>query len=301
MKQYVKKPYKEPEHKAQKPKPKPKPKPMPKLLSDLTSKTDKLKITQLLAYQHPTTSLYIGTLSANVKQAPPKQNGLQQQVMSVHLKAASEAVHVKHQGQTLIGTYIEYLANKGLERLDAEDWKFLDLLCPRVSMNDVKNDTDDAMEDDKDGDEIVGLVEEDNEEEEDADEDNMDLGGPGRDDKLMKRVSKGQLDRSDAEIQIQSDLSAIENYLTLNKLAQNSRRIVPMTTSKQPYIRFSERELAGFFFKNGGELKERLMDVVSKDGVSPTLADVQGWIGKKEPGFLIKNFIANINPKNLTS
>lgn len=74
-----------------------------------------------------------------------------------------------------------------------------------------------------------------------------------------------------------------------------------MTTSKQPYIGFSERELAGFFFKNGGKLKEKLMEVASKDGVHPTLVDVQGWIGEKEPGFLIKNFIADIDPENLTS
>ncbi|KAG0008001.1 hypothetical protein BGZ82_004950, partial [Podila clonocystis] len=33
----------------------------------------------------------------------------------------------------------------------------------------------------------------------------------------------------------------------------------------------------------------------------PTLADVQGWISEKEPGFLIKNFIADIDPENLTS
>lgn len=105
--------------------------------------------------------------------------------MSVHLKAASEAVHIKRQGQALIRTYIEHLANKGLESLGPEDQKFLDLLCPRVNMNDVKKDTNDATEDDEDGDEIVGLVEEDNDEEEGADKDDTDLGGPGRDDKAQ--------------------------------------------------------------------------------------------------------------------
>ncbi|KAF8946282.1 hypothetical protein BGZ52_008872, partial [Haplosporangium bisporale] len=118
---------------------------------------------------------------------------------------------------------------------------------------------------------------------------------------LVKLVNKRLLDRSSAEIRIRSDLSAIENYLALNKLTQNPRRIVPMTTSKQPCIGFSERELAGFFFKNGGELKERLKEVASKDGVHSTLVEVQAWIGDKEPGFLIKNFIADIDPKNLTS
>lgn len=67
MKQFVEKPYKEPERKPEKPKPKPKPKPAPKSLLNLTVKTEKLAITQLMAYQHPTASLYIGTLSANVK------------------------------------------------------------------------------------------------------------------------------------------------------------------------------------------------------------------------------------------
>ncbi|KAG0343676.1 hypothetical protein BGZ54_006099, partial [Gamsiella multidivaricata] len=115
--------------------------------------------------------------------ALPNQDGLQQEVMAIHQKASSEASRIKHQGQRLIGEYIEHLVKKGLESLDAEDRKFLDLLCPRVSMKNVKDDADDAMEDDEDGDEIVGVVEEDDDEEEDGDEDDIDLEGSGKDDK----------------------------------------------------------------------------------------------------------------------
>ena len=77
-----------------------------------------------MAYKHPTTSLYLGTLSANVKGALPNQDGLQQEVMAVHQKASSEVARIKRQGQMLIGEYIEHLVNKGLEGLDVEDQMF---------------------------------------------------------------------------------------------------------------------------------------------------------------------------------
>lgn len=96
-------------------------------------------------------------------------------------------------------------------------------------------------------------------------------------------------------------MSAVENYVLLNKLSQNSQAIAPITESEQPFVGFSEQDLAGFFFKRGGELKERLVELASLDGICTSLADVHDWIGRKEPGFLIKQFIADINPDNLTS
>ncbi|KAG0163363.1 hypothetical protein DFQ29_003149, partial [Apophysomyces sp. BC1021] len=117
--------------------------------------------------------------------------------------------------------------------------------------------------------------------------------------KMLKKIDKRQPDMSNMEIQIRGDLSAIENYLTLNKMSPNPRRIIPMTSLKQPYIGFSERELAGFFFKSGGTLKQMLMELATKDGVHATVTDVQNWIGEKEPGFLIKQFVADIHPEGL--
>ncbi|KAG0182631.1 hypothetical protein DFQ28_001942, partial [Apophysomyces sp. BC1034] len=376
MKQYVWKPYKEPEHKPEKPKPKQKPKPAPKLLSDSTAMTDKLAISRLMAYQHPTTALYVGTLSANIKRVLPSQDNLQHKVMSVHLDAARESVYIKREAQRLIGAFIESL---DAESLDTEDRKFLDLICPRVSMKNVKTGADGATEEDEDGDEIAGIVDEDNAEEDDS-EDYTDLGESGGDDKpqrlflssflsylysgnrpskievsrfinrlkglglhnprsqsdinrnmlfppsdlmrsvaqqlkvelkqmykkgtcilhkmLKKRIDKGQLDKSKEVINIRGDLSAIENYLALNKLSPNPRRIVPMTSLKQPYVGFTEQELAGFYFKSGGALKERLVELARRDGVYPTITDVRNWIGEKEPGFLIKQFVADIDPQN---
>ncbi|KAI1285632.1 hypothetical protein EDD11_000737, partial [Mortierella claussenii] len=116
---------------------------------------------------------------------------------------------------------------------------------------------------------------------------------------LKSRVGKKQLDKTVAEIQIRDSLSAIENYLTLNKLSPKPRRIIPLTSSKQPYVGFTERELAGMFFKSGGALKERLVALARDDRVHPTIVDIQNWIGEKEPGFLIKQFVADIDPQGL--
>ncbi|KAF8942197.1 hypothetical protein BGZ46_006813, partial [Entomortierella lignicola] len=142
--------------------------------------TNKLAITRMMNYQHPTTSLYIGTLSANVKRALPNQDHVQHEVMAVHLKAAREAARIKRQAQRLIGRYIEHLAKSGLGSVNAEDRKLLDLLCPRVTMKDVKNDANDDAEDDDD-DESAGIMEEDGEDDEDESVDDSDLGGPGGD------------------------------------------------------------------------------------------------------------------------
>ena len=54
-----------------------------------------------------------------------------------------------------------------------------------------------------------------------------------------------------ADIQIREEISAAENFLHLHILTNNSRKIVPLTSSKQPFVSFSERELGSFFWKRG--------------------------------------------------
>jgi hypothetical protein len=57
--------------------------------------------------------------------------------------------------------------------------------------------------------------------------------------------SKGIV-RQDADIQVREEVSPVENFLYLNKLAGNARKIVPLTSSQQPFVAFSERDLALF-------------------------------------------------------
>ncbi|KAG0037855.1 hypothetical protein BGZ83_003295, partial [Gryganskiella cystojenkinii] len=97
MKQYVWKPFVEPEPKPDKPKQKPKPKPKPKQHSESTALTTKLTIKRMLSYHHPTISLHMGMLSNDIKEAVPDDTQAQQEIKSVLERAACEAARVKRE------------------------------------------------------------------------------------------------------------------------------------------------------------------------------------------------------------
>ncbi|KAK3809804.1 MAG: hypothetical protein JOS17DRAFT_780289 [Linnemannia elongata] len=105
----------------------------------------------------------------------------------------------------------------------------------------------------------------------------------------------------ESDISIQDDISAVKNFLQLNRITGNRRRIVPLTTSELPFVSFTEPELASFFWKRE-PLKTRLTDLVAEDG-SPTnaLSDIYSWIAGKGPGIIIKQFIADVAPQVKTS
>ncbi|KAF9310041.1 hypothetical protein BG006_004930, partial [Podila minutissima] len=54
----------------------------------------------------------------------------------------------------------------------------------------------------------------------------------------LKMLKKKGLLGPNVNIGIQEDLSAIENYLILNRLSRSPQRIIPLTSSKQPFISF---------------------------------------------------------------
>ncbi|GJJ75414.1 hypothetical protein EMPS_07772 [Entomortierella parvispora] len=369
----------------------PKDPPTLKTLSKSTAATDKLAITRHLAYHHPTSSLSIGTLKANIRLALPNQLDLQQEVMEVIQGATSEAARVKREAQRLIGCYIEKLDKIGIDHISSVDKEILRHLCQPVSMEDVK-DTDDIAADEEDDNQINGLVDaeldpDDGEPEVESDDSDLQppststtkkkkddkvqapfiwsflrvvysgkrprpssmgdkvnafidrltefgiYGSPSVDinesnmpftptdlvrsvatqlkaelenmykhgtciihNKLKKAKDLGILD-TNTQILIRDDVSAVENYVSLNKLIQQPRRIAPMTSVEQPF----ERELTGFFMKRGGDLKTSLTGLASNEGVAPTIQDVQEWDGTKEPGYLLKRYLADIDPSDLTS
>ncbi|KAF9111015.1 hypothetical protein BGX30_007799, partial [Mortierella sp. GBA39] len=118
--------------------------------------------------------------------------------------------------------------------------------------------------------------------------------------KVLTVQKKGVLDAS-IDIGIQEQVSAVENFLFLNKLTSNSRRIVPLTASQQPFISFSERELGSFFWKRE-VLKQRLCELALQDStVIYNTEELDRWIGSKEPGFIIKHFICDVGSEGLTS
>jgi hypothetical protein len=193
MKQYVHKPYKEPEQKTEQSHANPKPKKPLRTLSSIleSSRTEKLGVLQCLAYQHPTSSLEVGTLAANVKRTLEDQENLQKEVVSIIEDAVGEAARIKRHAQMLIGAYIEHL---GENEIKDEDRNLLDYLCPRVDMGNVKNSKDNVTEIDDDGEDIVGVVDEEEDDEIDDEEeatdnpDGANMGGSSRTKKNTKKA-----------------------------------------------------------------------------------------------------------------
>ncbi|KAF9398334.1 hypothetical protein BGX21_007916 [Mortierella sp. AD011] len=101
------------------------------------------------------------------------------------------------------------------------------------------------------------------------------------------RIVKRQLDKSDSEIKTWGDLSLIENYITLNTLIPNPRKIVPTTSFKQPYIGFAERELAGLFLQEWRNIQGETCEAPAKDRVYSISDEIQKW------------FVADIDPEGL--
>ncbi|KAF9991549.1 hypothetical protein BGZ80_009051, partial [Entomortierella chlamydospora] len=135
MKLYKFKPHKEPDDSSDKDKvtPKPKPKPKPKAppiktLATSTATTRKLAVTRHLAYLHPTSTLKVGTLSANIKRVVPIEGDIQRDVIHCLRDAVSQAARTKRAGQRAIGRFVEHVNKNGP---GPDDRQFLDLLCPR--------------------------------------------------------------------------------------------------------------------------------------------------------------------------
>ncbi|KAG0251742.1 hypothetical protein BGZ95_006820 [Linnemannia exigua] len=121
-------------------------------------------------------------------------------------------------------------------------------------------------------------------------------------DQVNALKDKGRL-AAHIDIRIQGNISVTESYLALNEFIPNSWRIAPITSSQQPFVIFSERELA-IFFRRRPLLKQRLVDLALSDEDSTTLtsvSDLENWIGGREPGFIIKNFISDIDTVGLSN
>ncbi|KAG9067690.1 hypothetical protein KI688_011277 [Linnemannia hyalina] len=106
-------------------------------------------------------------------------------------------------------------------------------------------------------------------------------------DQVKTLKDKGRLE-DHIDIRIQENISAAENYLAFNELIPNSWRLAPITSSQQPFVTFSERELALFFWKRPFT-------------TLPSTKDLEDWIGGREPGVIVKKFISDTDPVGLSN
>lgn len=95
-------------------------------------------------------------------------------------------------------------------------------------------------------------------------------------------------------VAIDSNVSAIENFIRLSKIDGGRRKSVPLTPVEQPFILFSETDLVNIFWSNP-ILKDWLSKKVPlMDGAKPALGDVAEWLSTQAPGFLISRLLTDI-------
>ncbi|OAQ22581.1 hypothetical protein K457DRAFT_25963, partial [Linnemannia elongata AG-77] len=86
----------------------------------------------------------------------------------------------------------------------------------------------------------------------------------------------------------------------LKKMYNNGSHLLH---DQQPFVTFSERELAAFFWKRP-LLKQRLVELALLDEditALTSIKDLEDWIGGREPGVIIKHFISDIDPVGLSN
>ncbi|KAF9110941.1 hypothetical protein BGX27_005676 [Mortierella sp. AM989] len=110
-------------------------------------------------------------------------------------------------------------------------------------------------------------------------------------DKLLgeKQISDG------SKVQINSSISAIENFVYLNRAMRNPYVLVPLTRASQPFILFSERDLGDIFWQNH-RLRPILLELCLNNGFSEATsqADVRQLIQHAGPGLLIARLLSSI-------
>ncbi|KAF9913145.1 hypothetical protein EC991_003604 [Linnemannia zychae] len=103
------------------------------------------------------------------------------------------------------------------------------------------------------------------------------------------------------DLGVREGLSAVENFVALNRTAGSNRRIIPISTVKNGYVSFSELELVKLFWKSP-VLKASILDIVKVDFPScSALTDVIVWMRDREPGYYIKRFLCDVAPEGLSS
>ncbi|KAF9159008.1 hypothetical protein BGX21_003433, partial [Mortierella sp. AD011] len=115
---------------------------------------------------------------------------------------------------------------------------------------------------------------------------------------LMTRQSKGILPAG-IKIEIDNEISAIENFVQLNRIGKNRRKLAPMTPVAQTFVMFTERQLCSIFWKSR-ILQERLFRIAGERYTNCT--DLHNWVSCQAPGFLITQLLSNVGrPEHRTN
>ncbi|KAF9343638.1 hypothetical protein BGX34_006534, partial [Mortierella sp. NVP85] len=75
-------------------------------------------------------------------------------------------------------------------------------------------------------------------------------------------------------------------------MIKNHRKIAPLSGVMHKFILLTERDLIAIFCKN--EVLRPILFDLARPFVATSAEDLRLWIGSKEPGFLIRRFIAHV-------
>lgn len=99
---------------------------------------------------------------------------------------------------------------------------------------------------------------------------------------------------------IDENISAIENYIALNNSTKSFNKTFPLTGIEQPFVTFSELELAALLWQNEA-IKTKLQTLALGDFEDKTIrlsqVDILQWLQDKPPGFLLSAMLSNIGQK----
>ncbi|KAF9104945.1 hypothetical protein BGX27_009866 [Mortierella sp. AM989] len=115
--------------------------------------------------------------------------------------------------------------------------------------------------------------------------------------KLKRQSERDQLG-SKCDITIHNGISAIENFVRLNSLTKNRRKLAPLTPIQQPFVSFTEGELLRILWKND-TLKKKIKDwneeaKNAKTPYSPSQDDMINWLMDREPGYLVTQLLSPV-------
>ncbi|KAK3821335.1 MAG: hypothetical protein J3Q66DRAFT_426414 [Benniella sp.] len=113
--------------------------------------------------------------------------------------------------------------------------------------------------------------------------------------KIKSLQKKGSLP-ADAPCRIDPKVSAVENFLKLNKSINNPWIISPISSMEDSYVYLSEKELITVFWKDV-ELQKLLRNYARPTCPSvknPSLQDMELWLAVQKPGYLINKLLTDI-------
>ncbi|KAF9397937.1 hypothetical protein BGZ76_008260, partial [Entomortierella beljakovae] len=114
----------------------------------------------------------------------------------------------------------------------------------------------------------------------------------------LRRQNDKVLLPNKTDISINKDVSAIENFIRLNKLSENNRKFMSLTPVQQPFISFSEGELLDILWKSDALRNEirswNLESKVAGKEYTPSNRDMQNWIMDRAPGNFLTRLISPV-------